>query len=104
MKNSTIILNDHIMSQPMQSLMWHTETTHQFIPNFFIGKAVRPLQAIRKFHRNIMFLYETHSKNNIHKKSHHEFRLKFPDVPIQTKKITNKQKGFQWQVPYQAVT
>jgi hypothetical protein len=74
------------MSHPMQSLMLHTETTHQFIPTFFIGKAVRPLQAICKFHRNITFLYETYSKNNIHKKSHHEFRLKFSDVPIQTKK------------------
>jgi len=81
-----------IMSHPIQSLMLHTETTHQFIPTFFIGKAVRPLWAICKFHQNIMFLYETYTKNNIHKKSHHEFRSKFPDVPIQKKKkkIRNK--------------
>jgi len=78
------------MSHPIHSLMLHTETTHQFIPTFFTGKAVRPLQAICKFHRNTVFLYETYTKNNIHKNHHHEFRLKFPDVPIQTKKITNK--------------
>jgi hypothetical protein len=78
------------MSHPIHSLMLHTETTHQFIPTFSIGKAVRPLQAICKFHQNIMFLYETYTKNNIHNKNHHEFRLKFPDEPIQTKKVTNK--------------
>lgn len=75
------------MSHPIQSLILHTTTTRQFIPTFFIGKAVRPLRAICKFHQNIMFLYETYTKNNIHKKSHHEFRLKFPDVTIQQKKL-----------------
>lgn len=78
------------MSHPIQSFTLNTETTHQFIPTLFIGEAVKPLWVICKFHRNIVFLYDMYSKSNIHKKSHHKFRLKFPDVPIQTKKIPKK--------------
>ena len=51
------------MSHPVRSLILHTETTHQFVPTFFIGQAIWPLWVICKFHTNIMSLYKTYNKN-----------------------------------------